>query len=106
MTRKTGKAAIKARQLARSAKVAKYKRDLVEAGVSLSLPRPSAKAAKEKEEELRRLYKELFPERRDDEQSADQGQQADEELRGEKPEEESEEEPEQEEQPPEERQSG
>jgi hypothetical protein len=63
MTRKTGKMAVKARQLMRSAKLAKYKRELVEAGVSLSLPKPSAKARREKEEELRKLYLELFPEK-------------------------------------------
>lgn len=64
MTRKTGKMAVKARQLMRSAKLAKYKRELAEAGVSLSLPKPSAKARREKEEELRKLYLELFPEKK------------------------------------------
>jgi hypothetical protein len=63
MTRKTGKMAVKARQLMRSAKLAKYKRELAEAGVSLSLPKPSAKARREKEEELRKLYLELFTEK-------------------------------------------
>ena len=62
MTRKTGKTAVKARQLVRSAKLARYKRELSEAGVSLNLPKPSNKAMKEKEEELKKLYKELFPE--------------------------------------------
>ena len=61
MTRKTGKIAVKARQLTRSAKMAKYKRDLAHAGVSLSLPKPTKKAMKEKEEELKKLYQELFP---------------------------------------------
>ncbi len=64
VTRKTGKMAVKARQLMRSAKLAKYKRELSDAGVSLSLPKPSAKARKEKEEELRKLYLELFPEKK------------------------------------------
>ena len=64
VTRKTGKMAVKARQLMRSAKLAKYKRELSNAGVSLSLPRPSAKARREKEEELRKLYLELFPEKK------------------------------------------
>jgi hypothetical protein len=36
------------------------KRELAEAGVSLSVPRPSTKLVKEKEEELRKLYLELF----------------------------------------------
>ena len=62
MTRKTGKTAVKARQLVRSAKLAKYKRDLHDAGVSLNLPKPSNTAMKEKEEELKKLYRELFPE--------------------------------------------
>jgi ADP-heptose:LPS heptosyltransferase len=60
MTRKTGKVALKARQQMRAAKVALSKRELAEAGVSLSVPRPSAKSVKEKEEELRKLYLELF----------------------------------------------
>lgn len=64
VTRKTGKMAVKARQLMRSAKLAKYKRELSNAGVSLSLPRPSAKARREKEEELRKLYLDLFPEKK------------------------------------------
>lgn len=64
VTRKTGKMAVKARQLMRSAKLAKYKRELSDAGVSLSLPKPSAKARREKEDELRRLYLELFPEKK------------------------------------------
>lgn len=59
MTRKTGKVALKARQQMRAAKVALSKRELAEAGVSLSVPRPSAKSVKEKEE-LRKLYLELF----------------------------------------------
>jgi len=60
MTRKTGKVALKARQQVRAAKQAMEKRELAEAGVSLSVPRPSAKSVREKEEELRKLYLELF----------------------------------------------
>ena len=70
MTRKTGKIAVKARQLTRSAKMAKYKRDLAHAGVSLSLPKPTKKAMKEKEEELKKLYQELFPKKAEDKDAA------------------------------------
>ena len=69
MTRKTGKIAVKARQLTRSAKLARYKRELSHAGVSLSLPKPTKKAMKEKEEELKKLYLELFPKKAEDEQT-------------------------------------
>jgi hypothetical protein len=79
VTRKTGKMAVKARQLMRSAKLAKYKRELSEAGVSLSLPKPSAKARREKEEELRKLYLELFPEKK----KPAEGEQAESEQAGE-----------------------
>ncbi|HID60548.1 MAG TPA: hypothetical protein EYP46_01650 [Hadesarchaea archaeon] len=60
MTRKTGKLAVRAKQQMRAAKAAKYRRELSLAGVSLRLPKPSAKARKEKEEELRKLYLEMF----------------------------------------------
>lgn len=80
MTRKTGKIAVKARQLTRSAKLAKYKRDLAHAGVSLSLPKPTKKAMKEKEEELKKLYQELFPKKAEEkdasEAPADQDEQS------------------------------
>ena len=69
MTRKTGKMAVKARQLTRSAKLARYKRDLSHAGVSLSLPKPTKKAMKEKEEELKKLYLELFPKKAEEEKA-------------------------------------
>lgn len=69
MTRKTGKIAVKARQLTRSAKLARYKRDLAHAGVSLSLPKPTKKAMKEKEEELKKLYLELFPKKAEEEKA-------------------------------------
>lgn len=82
MTRKTGKAAIKARQLARSAKLAKYKKDLAEAGVSLSLPKPSPEALKEKEEEFKRLYRELFSGQQEGQGAEQQGS---EELQEEQP---------------------
>lgn len=69
MTRKTGKIAVKARQLTRSAKLARYKRELSHAGVSLSLPKPSKRAMKEKEKELKKLYQELFPKKAEDEKA-------------------------------------
>lgn len=72
MTRKTGKMAVKARQLARSAKLARYKRELSQAGVSLNLPKPSKKALKEKEEELKKLYMELFPQKAEGEKTEEE----------------------------------
>jgi hypothetical protein len=62
MTRKTGKALLKARQQMRAARLARAKRELIAAGVSLKLKRPPAKVVREKEKELRELYLELFPE--------------------------------------------
>ncbi len=62
MTRKTGKTMMRARQQLRAAKVARSKRELAEAGVSLSMKRPPVKAVKEKEKELKSLYLEMFPE--------------------------------------------
>jgi len=62
MTRKTGAKAVKARQLARAAKVIRYKQKLKGAGESLSLPKPSAEVQKRKGEELRKLYLELISE--------------------------------------------
>ncbi len=44
----------------RAAKLARYKRELVEAGVDLGLPKPSMQARKEKDEELKKLYVELL----------------------------------------------
>jgi hypothetical protein len=61
MARKTGKAVVKAKQQMRAAKLAKHKRELAEAGVKLGLPKPSAEVRKQREEELKRLYMELFP---------------------------------------------
>lgn len=72
LTRKTGKMAVKARQLARSAKLARYKRELSQAGVSLSLPKPSKKALKEKEEELKKLYLELVPQKTEEKAEGEQ----------------------------------
>ena len=63
MTRKTGAKAVKARQLARAAKVIRYKQKLKGAGESLSLPKPSAEVQRQKGEELRKLYLELISER-------------------------------------------
>ena len=61
MAKKTGKTIVKMRQQIRAAKLARHKRELVEAGVNLSMPKPSVEARREKEEELKRLYVELFP---------------------------------------------
>jgi len=85
MTRKTGKIAVKARQLARSAKLAKYKRELAHAGVSLSLPKPSKKAMKEKEEELKKLYKELFPKKAEEETTKEEDQPVEQDEQSEQP---------------------
>lgn len=62
MTRKTGKVALKARQLARAAKLMKQKQELERAGISMKPEKPSLKALREKDEELKELYLELFPE--------------------------------------------
>lgn len=60
MTKKTGQKALKARQLAREAKLAKYKQMLAEYGESLELPKASPEEKKKKEEELRNLYLEIL----------------------------------------------
>jgi len=60
MAKKTGKTLVKMRQQMRAAKLARYKRELVQAGVDLSLPKPSMQARKEKDEELKKLYAELL----------------------------------------------
>ncbi|MEM3519345.1 MAG: hypothetical protein QW179_04380 [Candidatus Hadarchaeales archaeon] len=62
MTRKTGKVALKARQMMRAAKLAQQKRELERAGISMKLEKPSLKALKEKDEELKKLYLELLQE--------------------------------------------
>ena len=59
MTRKTGAKAVKARQLTRAAKVHRYKQQLKDAGESLSLPKPSREARRQKDAELKKLYLEL-----------------------------------------------
>lgn len=61
MTRKTGKALQRARLQMRAAKIARIKRELAEHGISLRPSKPSKKALREKEEEVRKLYQELFP---------------------------------------------
>lgn len=61
MTRKTGKALQRARLQMRAAKLARIKRELAEHGVSLRPSKPPKKALKEKEEEIKKLYQELFP---------------------------------------------
>jgi len=60
MTRKTGAKAVKARQLTRAAKVHRYKQQLKDAGESLSLPKPSREAQRQKDAELKKLYLELI----------------------------------------------
>ncbi len=60
MAKKTGKTLVKMRQQMRAAKLARYKRELVQAGVNLKLPKPSMQARKEKDEELKKLYLELL----------------------------------------------
>jgi len=60
MTRKTGAKAVKARQLTRAAKVHRYKQKLKDAGESLSLPKPSREAQRQKDAELKKLYMELI----------------------------------------------
>ena len=75
MTRKTGAKAVKARQLARAAKVIKYKQKLKSAGESLSLPKPSAEARKQKDAELRKLYMELIKEEPKKGERAEQAEQ-------------------------------
>jgi hypothetical protein len=62
MTRKTGKALLKARQQMRAARIARTMRELAAAGVSLKLEKPSPEALREKEKELKELYFEMFPE--------------------------------------------
>ncbi len=60
MTKKTGQKALKARQLAREAKLAKYKRLLAESGENLELPKASPEEERKKEEELRSIYQEIL----------------------------------------------
>ena len=76
MTKKTGRIALKARQLARAAKIAKYKQMLAEAGEELSLPKPSREAQKKKDEELRNLYLELVTKKKQPEGQGEQQEQA------------------------------
>ena len=60
MTKKTGQRELKARQLARGAKLMKYKQMLTESGESLELPRPSLEEERKKEEELKNIYLEIL----------------------------------------------
>ena len=62
VTRKTGKALQKARQQLRAWKMARAKRELSAAGLSLTFKRPPAHVLKEKGEELRKLYLDMFQE--------------------------------------------
>ena len=75
MTRKTGAKAVKARQLARAAKVIKYKQKLKNAGESLSLPKPSKEVQKQKDAELRKLYLELVSEKGEQQEKAAESEQ-------------------------------
>jgi hypothetical protein len=60
MTRKTGKALQRARQQMRAARLARAKRELAAAGIPLTFKRPPARVLREKGEELRRLYFEMY----------------------------------------------
>ncbi|MFN4132825.1 MAG: hypothetical protein ACK4GQ_00415 [Candidatus Hadarchaeales archaeon] len=93
MTRKTGKVALKARQQMRAAKLAQQKRELERAGISMKLDKPSAKVLKEKDEELKKLYMELFPEAQTSSEEGGEGEST--EKAEEKPSEETSEEPQQ-----------
>jgi len=68
LAKKTGKTLVKMRQQMRAAKLARYKRELVQAGVNLGMPKPSEEARREKDEELKRLYLELFSKSEESEQ--------------------------------------
>lgn len=62
MTRKTGKALQRARMQMRAAKLARMKRELAAHGVSLRPSKPPKSVLREKEKEIRELYREFFPE--------------------------------------------
>lgn len=76
MTRKTGAKAVKARQLTRAAKVHRYKQKLKDAGESLSLPKPSREAQRQKDAELKKLYLDLISKK--EEQPQEKVEEADE----------------------------
>ena len=76
MTKKTGRIALKTRQLARAAKLAKYKQMLAESGEELSLPKPTAEAQRQKDEELKKLYLELVAKKKEPEAQGEQQGQA------------------------------
>jgi hypothetical protein len=59
MTKKTGSKTFKARQLMKAARAWRQLREMREAGVKLESPRPTKEEAKQKEEELEKLYLEL-----------------------------------------------
>jgi len=85
MTRKTGAKAVKARQLTRAAKVHRYKQKLKDAGESLSLPKPSREAQRQKDAELKKLYLELVSKKEEQPQEKTE-EQAEETKQVEKPE--------------------
>ena len=75
MTRKTGAKAVKARQLTRAAKVHRYKQKLKDAGESLSLPKPSREAQRQKDAELKKLYLELISKKEEQPKEGEQAEQ-------------------------------
>jgi hypothetical protein len=87
MTRKTGAKAVKARQLTRAAKVHRYKQKLKDAGESLSLPKPSREAQRQKDAELKKLYLELISKKK----QPKEGEQAEQQVEKEQPQEKAEE---------------
>ncbi len=87
MTRKTGAKAVKARQLTRAAKVHRYKQKLKDAGESLSLPKPSREAQRQKDAELKKLYLELISKK----EQPKEGEQAKQQVEKEQPQEKAEE---------------
>jgi hypothetical protein len=87
MTRKTGAKAVKARQLTRAAKVHRYKQKLKDAGESLSLPKPSREAQRQKDAELKKLYLELISKK----EQPKEGEQAEQQVEKEQPQEKAEE---------------
>ena len=87
MTRKTGAKAVKARQLTRAAKVHRYKQKLKDAGESLSLPKPSREAQRQKDAELKKLYLELISKKEQPKEGEQAEQQVEKQQPQEKPEE-------------------
>lgn len=59
MTKKTGSKTLKARQLMKAARMWRQIQRMREEGIKLEAPRPTKEEAKQKEEELEKLYLEL-----------------------------------------------